>query len=1150
MELSAANPVVKQGSARKTSTSTSTKDLWAAVRNGSPGDVECALVALKKSNGNIDARNSFGSTALHIAVWRNHIPIVRRLLTAGSNMDIRDGESGWSSLHRALHFGHLAVAGVLIEAGANLVLEDSKGRTPIDLVSGPVKQVIGDPSNAGGTEVFSWGNGANYQLGTGTTGIQKLPGRLDALQGLNVTAIAAAKFHSMAATADGKLYSWGFGRGGRLGFSDFDIHSGQVAVITPQLVSCGIGNRRVKIIAVAKHHSLVVTEGGEVFTWGSNREGQLGYTSVDTQPTPRRVSTLKAKVVAAAAANKHSAVLTEAGEVFTWGCNREGQLGYGTSNSASNPVPRVVEYVKGKIFCSVSAAKYHTVVLGSEGEVFTWGYKLVMPRRVSIARNTRKAGNTLLKFHQAERLHIVAVAAGTTHSTAISEDGLIFFWFSADPNVRCHQLMALSGHQALAVAAGKYRTAVVTALGDIYAWDGEKAKDEMPPVPFRIHGVKHNTLISVGENHSLAVAAVYMPSFQSHESNEVSPQAERESEDFEEDIEFDEMGIALSARSKTCNELSRLPLEPPTLKELCENVISQHVVEPKNALQLLEIADSVEASKLRKHCEDLVLHNLDYLLTVSPTAFAHVTPTLLADLEKALDATSSQPWSHRLFPTPTALFPAIVDSEEDDCDSGLSSRMRSLSLTDSSNVNSDRRESEGLFDKESRVDQAVIKQLRALKKKLQQIEALELRQSRGHVLDHQQLAKLETKLAIKDAILALDSGAVFTADINEGESQLSVDFTAEGFQGKEIGNRRNRNGRRKSNKLVAEQVPADESQKKSRSGQLNKVGNRKCEDGIAETQIQLKSFPSAEKADQHKTVEPTFLSDSDSEASQPSKKSIAIAVEGKGQVKIQGFVANTSEGLVQSSPSQKKKQKKGGLSMFLSGALDCVTEVPAPEPTPPLPKSEGPAWGGAKQSSRLSSLREIQSQQTAEASAVAVDDSLGIHFESKSMRTKQIAREQSRVPSELEEHCSTSPVDTGVTRYSLGQFIRTSAPIAVMPVKSTKVCASVNSDSSPTPWAGTSPLTAASSFKEIQMEQVKGKKPQKHGGSHTPSNSSGLMPANAGLEEVADEKVPSRWFKPDIHSPSSIRCIQIEEQAMKEIRRMYKNVKVARSGEP
>lgn len=98
-------------------------------------------------------------------------------------------------------------------------------------------------------------------------------------------------------------------------------------------------------------------------------EGRLGYPSVDTQPTPRKVSTLKARVVAVAAANKHSAVLTEGGEVYTWGCNREGQLGYGTSNSASNYVPRCIEYLKGRHLVSIAAAKYHTVALGAEGEV-------------------------------------------------------------------------------------------------------------------------------------------------------------------------------------------------------------------------------------------------------------------------------------------------------------------------------------------------------------------------------------------------------------------------------------------------------------------------------------------------------------------------------------------------------------------------------------------------------------------------------------------------------------------------------------------------------------------------------------------------------------------------------------------------------------
>lgn len=71
-------------------------------------------------------------------------------------------------------------------------------------------------------------------------------------------------------------------------------------------------------------------------------------------------------------------MVSESGEVFTWGCNREGQLGYGTSNSASNYTPRVVEYLKGKVFTRVAAAKFHTICLGVDGEVIFRFVELVI----------------------------------------------------------------------------------------------------------------------------------------------------------------------------------------------------------------------------------------------------------------------------------------------------------------------------------------------------------------------------------------------------------------------------------------------------------------------------------------------------------------------------------------------------------------------------------------------------------------------------------------------------------------------------------------------------------------------------------------------------------------------------------------------------
>lgn len=74
---------------RKSSLSGAKKDLWVAIREGSLVDVESALNMLKKSGGNLNLRNACGLTPLHIAIWRNHIPIVRRLLAAGSDPDAR-----------------------------------------------------------------------------------------------------------------------------------------------------------------------------------------------------------------------------------------------------------------------------------------------------------------------------------------------------------------------------------------------------------------------------------------------------------------------------------------------------------------------------------------------------------------------------------------------------------------------------------------------------------------------------------------------------------------------------------------------------------------------------------------------------------------------------------------------------------------------------------------------------------------------------------------------------------------------------------------------------------------------------------------------------------------------------------------------------
>lgn len=66
------------------------------------------------------------------------------------------------------------------------------------------------------------------------------------------------------------------------------------------------------------------------------------------------------RVVSVCAANKHSAAVTSAGEVWTWGGNAAAQLGYGTSDSGCNPTPRLVEALRGRRLVKVAAAKHYT----------------------------------------------------------------------------------------------------------------------------------------------------------------------------------------------------------------------------------------------------------------------------------------------------------------------------------------------------------------------------------------------------------------------------------------------------------------------------------------------------------------------------------------------------------------------------------------------------------------------------------------------------------------------------------------------------------------------------------------------------------------------------------------------------------------------
>lgn len=164
----------------------------------------------------------------------------------------------------------------------------------------------------------------------------------------------------------------------------------------------------------------------------------------------------------------------------------------------------------------------------------------------------------------------------------------------------------------MSISAGKYWTALATSIGDVFMWDAKKRKDETP-VFTRVHGVKRATSVCVGETHMLAISSIYHPEYPPKpkiQSKKSISEWNGGMEELDEDILFDDVqpGSGVSGSRDTMNK------GIPSLKSLCEKVAIECLMEPKNAIQLLEVADSLEAKELKKHCEVCYVLKYDALL--------------------------------------------------------------------------------------------------------------------------------------------------------------------------------------------------------------------------------------------------------------------------------------------------------------------------------------------------------------------------------------------------------------------------------------------------------------------------------------------------------------------------------------------------------
>ncbi|KAI4366753.1 hypothetical protein MLD38_022588 [Melastoma candidum] len=120
--------------------------------------------------------------------------------------------------------------------------------------------------------LWAWGNNEYGQLGTGDTQPRSQPVLVNGLSDYNLVDIAAGGWHSTALTDDGEVFGWGRGEHGRLGFGDNDKSSKMV----PQKVHLLAGEDTVQV-SCGGTHSVALTREGRMFSFGRGDHGRLGY---------------------------------------------------------------------------------------------------------------------------------------------------------------------------------------------------------------------------------------------------------------------------------------------------------------------------------------------------------------------------------------------------------------------------------------------------------------------------------------------------------------------------------------------------------------------------------------------------------------------------------------------------------------------------------------------------------------------------------------------------------------------------------------------------------------------------------------------------------------------------------------------------------
>lgn len=152
------------------------------------------------------------------------------------------------------------------------------------------------------------------------------------------------------------MYSWG-----RAGFQD-ESPDKSLTSVTPLRITGPWKDEALVSASGGRAHTTVVSKKGNVYSWGNGHNFQLGHGDGKDQPLPKLVDALLGQqAVKISSGWGHNLILTDEGQVWSWGWNQDGQLGVGSTDHSA--VPRQVPGLTGVKVIDVVAGSDHSLVL-------------------------------------------------------------------------------------------------------------------------------------------------------------------------------------------------------------------------------------------------------------------------------------------------------------------------------------------------------------------------------------------------------------------------------------------------------------------------------------------------------------------------------------------------------------------------------------------------------------------------------------------------------------------------------------------------------------------------------------------------------------------------------------------------------------------